>query len=120
MCDWTYAAYAVLAGASVNSAEQSRKTASEGRTQQREMIAKAEADKAKAEAEAVQSANARLAFTQQRRRQQNNLMASGAPTTAATNDSVISATPPSVGRRQGGAAVPLMQRGAPGAQFYGT
>lgn len=111
MCEPTTIAYGVMAAAAVNSAEQSRKNASEGRTAQREQIAKADQERAKAEASAVQSANAKLASDKERR-QRGSLMAKGAPSA----ESVLSSTPASVDQKPG---VPLLTRGA-GAQFYGA
>ena len=115
MCDWTYAAYAVLFAGTANTAETQRQSASENRTMQREQIAKAERDKAAAEAKAVQSANARLAVDQQRRRQQGNLLSRGG---AANDESVLSSAPKSVAD-PAVSSRPLMSRGA-GAQFFGT
>ena len=105
----------VLTAASVNQAEQSRKSASQGRTQQREALDAAEGERGRAEAEAAQNANARLAATQQRRRQQQNLLASGA--TPAPETSLISSTP--VTRSTVAQQGSMMGRGAPGASFYG-
>ena len=115
MCDPVSIGLGVLGAASVNQAEKSRKGASQAATQQREALAAAEGERGRAEAEAAQNANARLAATQQRRRQQQNLLASGASSASA---SVISTAQPvtrSTVAQQGS----MLGRGAPGASFYG-
>ena len=120
MCDWTYAAYAVLAAGTANQAEQTRKSASQARTAQREAIDAAAGERAKAEAEAAQAANARIAVAQQRCRQQNNLMASGAstPNSAPTGESVLDASTPVANSNTPRQQQSLMSRGG-AASFYG-
>lgn len=120
MCDPVSLGLSVLAAASVNQAEQSRKAASQQRSSQRETLDAAEGERTRAEAEAAQNANARLVETQRRRRQQNNLLASGAPSPAAAptaGDGVLTTQP--VTRSTVGRQSSLMARGAPTATFYG-
>lgn len=117
MCDWTYAAYAVLAAGTAAQAESTRKDASQARTQQREAIDKAERERAKVEAEAAQAANTRIAAAAQRRRTQQNLLASGASPTSSTADSPLSTAQP-VSRGDPRKTATLIQRGA-NASFFG-
>ncbi len=109
MCDWTYAAYALLAAGTAANSEQQRKSASQARTAQREAMNDAAAEKAKAEAEAIQRANAELVASKQRRRGQA-LITRGQPQEP---ESVLSSTPPSVKTDQ----TPLIGRGASTATF---
>lgn len=112
MC-YVWMAYAAMAGATVHSAEQSRKTASQGRTQQREMAAAMESDREQAEAKAAQRAQAEIQQTQ-RRRQRQSLLSSGATTqeptpyaTSTLTDTAMTAS------RSGRRASLLSQGGAP-------
>jgi len=114
MCDPVSIGLGLMGAASVSQAERARKTASQGRTQQREALSAADGERGRAEAEAAQNANARLAATQQRRRQQQNLLASGAPS---DSGSLISTQP--VTRSTVAQQGSMMGRGAPGASFYG-
>lgn len=116
MCDPVSIGLTLVAGAAVNQAEQSRKSASQAATQQRETIAAAEGERGRVEAEAAQSANARLAETQRRRRTQQSLMASGAPAASVAASPLSSAEP--VTRSTTATQANMLQRGAPGAQFY--
>lgn len=68
-----------VAATSVYQTSQARKSAKDALATQREAQGDPEAERAKAEAEAAQRANAQLADTNRRRREQNSLMSKGAP-----------------------------------------
>lgn len=125
MC-YAWVAYAALAAASVNQAEQQRKGASTASRDTREASDRAEAERGRVEAEAAQNANQRLVATQQRRRQ--SLLSTGAPTAQAeaTSASTLSKSSADTGigtepttRSSVGRQSSLMGRGAPSATFFG-
>lgn len=100
MCDPVSLLAGTIVGGTISSAEQARKSASQGRQQARDMAATDERERAEAEAKAVQSANMRLAADQRRRREQQSLISTGAmvgdadastsPISKTTNRSTVS------------------------------
>lgn len=119
MCDWTMAAYALMAAGTAHSAETARKEGSQARQAQKDLIDAQAGDRQRAEAEAAQSAAARLSETNRRRRTQGSLIARGAAADAA-NPLASSAAPQAMAdptSSSGGA--PLIARGRQSATFFG-
>lgn len=79
MCDPISLAVTAFAGATAYSARQGAKAATEAARIQAEAQGDPAAERARAEAEAAQRANAKLAADQRRRRDQGSLLAKGAP-----------------------------------------
>ena len=79
MCNPLALAVTAFAGATAYSARQGAKAATEAARIQAAAQGDPAAERAKAEAEAAQRANAKLAADQRRRREQGSLLAKGAP-----------------------------------------
>jgi hypothetical protein len=79
MCDPISLAVTAFAGATAYSARQGAKAATEAARIQADAQGDPAAERARAEAEAAQRANAKLAADQRRRRDQGSLLAKGAP-----------------------------------------
>lgn len=79
MCNPIALAVTAFAGATAYSARQSAKASTEAARIQAAAQGDPAAERAKAEAEAAQRANAKLAADQRRRRDQGSLLAKGAP-----------------------------------------
>lgn len=101
-------AIGAMAGATIHGAEQSRKAASQGRQQAKDMAAQDEKSRADADAKAIQSANLRLAADQQRRRGQRGLIARGEESGI---DGAAETQPTMIGSQQRRPATPLIRWG---------
>lgn len=118
MCDWTYAAYALMTAGTAHSAETARKEGSQARQAQKDLIASQEGDRQRAEAEAAQSAAARLSEGNRRRRTQGSLIARGAAADAA-NPLSSNAPQQAMTDPAASSGAPLIARGRQSAQFFG-